>query len=145
MKNVFTAGGHDNLSTALVTAAVALVVVGVVVGFHLFMKDRSRAAGAVVVVAFAAAVVAFICSTDAVLVDRDARVDAFVSEVKTSYGLPLTHADGETAYRAYRAGDESFEVTVQGAEYVLGLKEKGDKLVLLVLGGEPASSASSAG
>lgn len=140
MKNVFTAGGHDNLSTALVTVAVALVVLGVVLGVHLFMKDRSRVAGAVVVVAFAAAVVAFICSTDAVLVDSDARVDAFVSEVKTTYGLPLTHADGEAAYRAYRSGDESFEVAVEGTEYVLSVKDKGDKLVLLVLGGEPTSS-----
>ncbi|MET0930065.1 MAG: hypothetical protein ABWX74_11125 [Aeromicrobium sp.] len=139
MKNVFTVGGHDNLSTALVTAAVALVVVGVVIAFHLFMKDRSRAAGAVVAVAFGAAVVAFVCSTDAVLVDSDARVDAFVSEVKTTYGLPLTHADGESAYRAYRAGEETFEVTVQGTEYVLGLADKGDDLVLLVLGGEPTS------
>jgi len=141
MNNAFTAGGHDNLSNALVTAAVALVVIGVALAVHLFVKDQQRAAGAVVTVAFAAAVVAFICSTDAVLVDSDARVDAFVDNVKTTYGLPLTHADGEAAYRAYRSGDENFKVTVQGTEYVLGLADKGDDLVLLVLGGEPSTSA----
>jgi len=141
MKNVFTTGGHDTLSTVLVSAAVALVVLGVLIGVHLFVKGSSRAAGAVVTVAFAAAVVAFVCSTDAVLVDSDARVDAFVKTVQTTYGLPLTHADGETAYRAYRAGDESFKVDVQGTEYVLGLTDKGDDLVLLVLGGEPSAAA----
>jgi ATP:corrinoid adenosyltransferase len=140
MKNVFTAGGHDNLSTALVGAAVALVVIGVVVAVHLFMKDRSRAAGAVLLVAFAAAVVSFACSTDAVLVDSDERVDAFVSSVKTTYGLPLTHQDGEKAYEAYRSGEGTFDVDVQGKEYVLRVADKGDDLVLLVLGGEPATS-----
>lgn len=139
MKNVFTAGGHDDLSTALVGVAVALVVIGVAAGLHLFMKDRTRAAGAVLVVAFAAAVVAFVCSTDAVLVDSDERVDAFVSNVKTTYGLPLTHEDGESAYHAYRSGEGTFDVTVQGAQYVLKVADKGDDLVLLVLGGEPNS------
>ena len=138
MKNVFAAGGHDNLSAVLVGLALALVVIGVATALHLFMKDHARAAGAVVVVAFAAAAIAFVCSTDAVLVDSDARVDAFVSAAKTTYGLPLTHADGEAAYRAYHSG-EPFDVTVQGSEYVLSVKEKGDKLVLLVLGGEPSS------
>jgi len=138
MKNVFAAGGHDGLSATLVGVALALLVIGVATALHLFMKDRARAAGAVVVVAFAAAAVAFVCSTDAVLVDSDARVDAFVSAAKTTYGLPLTHADGEAAYRAYHSG-ETFDVTVQGSEYVLSVKEKGDKLVLLVLGGEPSS------
>jgi hypothetical protein len=75
----------------------------------------------------------------AVLVDEDARVDAFVSAAKSAYGLPLTHADGERAYRAYRSGDDSFEVDIQGSEYLLGLREKGDDLVLLVLGGEPSA------
>lgn len=140
MKNVFTAGGHDDLSAALVGVAVALIVIGVATALHLFMKDRTRAAGVVLVVASAAAVAAFIGSTDAVLVDSDARVDAFVSNVKTTYGLPLTHADGESAYRAYRSGDESFQVNVQGAEYVLSVADKGDDLVLLVLGGEPSTS-----
>ncbi|AWB92283.1 hypothetical protein [Aeromicrobium chenweiae] len=139
MKNVFTAGGHDDLSTALVGVAVALVVIGVAAALHLFLKNRSRAAGGVLVVAFAAAVAAFVCSTDAVLVDSDERVDAFVSNVKTTYGLPLTHADGESAYHAYRSGDGTFEVNVQGAEYVLKVADKGDDLVLLVLGGEPNS------
>jgi hypothetical protein len=137
MNNVFTAGGHDDLAAVLVSVAVALFVVGVLGGVHLFMKGRPRAAGAVAGVAFAGAVVAFICSTDAVLVDSDARVDAFVREVQSTYGLPLTRADGEVAYRAYRSGDDSFKVDVQGTEYLLGLSEKGDDLVLLVLGGEP--------
>lgn len=140
MKNVFTAGGHDHLSGALVGLALALIVVGVVAAMHLFMTNRSRAAGAVVLVAFAAAAVSFVCSTDAVLVDSNQRVDAFVSEVKAKYGLPLTHADGETAYRAYRSDEDSFEVTVQGAQYVLRVADKGDDLVLLVLGGEPSGS-----
>lgn len=140
MKNVFIAGGHDNLSAALVTAAVALIVIGVVAGLYLFMRDRSRAAGAVVLVAFAAAVAAFVGSTDAVLVDSDERVDAFVSAVQTTYGLPLTHEDGESAYQAYRSGDGTFQVTVQGTVYALKVADKGDDLVLLVLGGEPSSS-----
>lgn len=139
MKNVFTAGGHNDLSAALVGVALALIVIGVLTALHLFMKDRSRAAGGVLVVAFAAAVGAFVCSTDAVLVDSDERVDAFVSTVKTTYGLPLTHDDGESAYRAYRSGEGTFEVNVQGAEYVLRVADKGDDLVLLVLGGEPTS------
>lgn len=137
MKNVFTTGGHDTLAAVLVGVALALLVVGVLAGVHLFVKGHSRVAGIAASVAFAGAVVAFVCSTDAVLVDSDARVDAFVREVQSTYGLPLTHEDGETAYRAYRSGDETFEVNVQGTEYVLGLKEKGDDLVLLVLGGEP--------
>jgi hypothetical protein len=141
MKNVFAAGGHDNLSAALVTVAVALVVLGVVLAVHLFMKDRARAAGAVLVVAFGAAVASFVCSTDAVLVDSDARVDAFVRTVQTTYGLPLTHADGESAYRAYRSGEGTFEVNVEGTEYLLSVTDKGDELALLVLGGEPASAA----
>ena len=140
MKNVFAAGGHDNLSAVLVGLALALVVIGVATALHLFMKDHARAAGAVVVVAFAAAAIAFVCSTDAVLVDADARVDAFVSAAKTTYGLPLTHADGEKAYRAYRSGDDSFEVNIQGTEYKLGLVDEGDNLKLLVLGGEPRTS-----
>lgn len=140
MKNVFTAGGHDNLSTALVTVAVALLVIGVLAGVHLFMKDHSRAAGLVASLAFAGAVVAFICSTDAVLVDSDARVDAFVSAAKSTYGLPLTHEDGERAYHAYRSGDDSFKVEVQGSQYLLGLSDKGDDLVLLILGAEPNAS-----
>lgn len=140
MKNVFTAGGHDDLSAALVGAALALIVIGVAAALHLFMKDRTRAAGGVLVIAFAAAVAAFVCSTDAVLVDSDERVDAFVSNVKTAYGLPLTHADGESAYRAYHSGDGTFQVNVQGAEYVLKVADKGDGLALLVLGGEPTSS-----
>jgi hypothetical protein len=139
MKNVFTAGGHDNLSTALVCVAVALLVVAVLAGLHLFMRGHARAAGLTASLLFAGAVVAFICSTDAVLVDEDARVDAFVSAAKSAYGLPLTHADGERAYRAYRSGDDSFEVDIQGSEYLLGLREKGDDLVLLVLGGEPSA------
>lgn len=140
MKNVFTAGGHDNLSTALVSLAVALVVVGVLVAVHLLVKGHSRAAGATASVAFAAAVAAFVCSTDAVLVDSDARVDAFVSAAQSAYGLPLTHADGERAYRAYRSGDNTFEVNVQGSEYRFGLSDEGDKLVLLILGAEPRTS-----
>lgn len=139
MKNVFTAGGHDDLSAALVGVALALVVIGVAAGLHLFMKDRTRAAGAVLVVAFAAAAAAFVCSTDAVLVDSDERVDAFVSAVKTTYGLPLTHEDGESAYRAYRSGEGTFEVTVDGAKHLLSVTDKGDDLVLLYLGGEPTS------
>jgi hypothetical protein len=140
MKNVFTTGGHDNLSTALVSVAVALVVLGVLAGVHLFMKGQSRAAGAAVALAFAGAVAAFVCSTDAVLVDSDARVDAFVSAAKSTYGLPLTHADGEKAYHAYRSGDDKFQVNVQGTEYLLGLSKKGDDLVLLLLGAEPRTS-----
>lgn len=139
MENVFTAGGHDDLSAALVGAALALIVIGVATALHLFRKDRSRAAGAVLAIAFAAAVAAFVCSTDAVLVDSDERVDAFVSNVKTTYGLPLTHEDGEAAYRAYRSGEGTFDVTVQGSQYVLRVADKGDDLVLLVLGGEPNS------
>ena len=139
MKNVFTTGGHDTLSTILVCVALALFVVGVLGGVHLFFTGNSRAAGAVAGVAIAGAVVAFVCSTDAVLVDSDARVDAFVSQVQSTYGLPLTHADGEVAYRAYKSGDDSFKVDVQGTEYLLGLSEKGDDLVLLVLGGEPSA------
>jgi hypothetical protein len=139
MKNVFTAGGHDDLSAALVGAALALIVIGVAIAMHLFRRDRSQAAGVVLLVAFAAAVVSFACSTDAVLVDSDERVDAFVSEVKTTYGLPLTHKDGESAYRAYRSGEGTFDVNVQGSEYVLRVADKGDDLVLLVLGGEPKS------
>jgi hypothetical protein len=139
MKNVFTAGGHEDLSAALVGVALALVVIGAAIAVHLFMKGRSRAAGAVLGVAFAGAVVAFACSTDAVLVDSDERVDAFVGAVQTTYGLPLTHEDGETAYRAYRSGDGTFEVDVKGTEYVLRVADKGDDLVLLVLGGEPTS------
>lgn len=140
MKNVFTSGGHDTLHTVLVSVAVALFVLGVLAGVHLFFTGRARVAGIVASVGIAAAVVAFICSTDAVLVDSDARVDAFVKEAQTSYGLPLTHADGERAYQAYRSGDDSFKVDVQGSEYVLGLTEKGDKLVLLILGAEPRTS-----
>jgi hypothetical protein len=140
MKNAFTTGGHDNLSTALICVAVALFVVGVLAGVHLFMKGNSRAAGLAASLAFAGAVVAFVCSTDAVLVDSDARVDAFVSEVQSTYGLPLTHADGEKAYRAYRSGDETFKVDIQGTEYLLGLSDEGNKLKLLVLGGEPRTS-----
>lgn len=140
MKNVFTAGGHDNLSTALVAVAVALLVIGVLAGVHLFMKDHSRAAGAVASLAFAGAVVAFICSTDAVLVDSDARVDAFVSAAQSTYGLTLTQEDGERAYNAYRSGEESFKVEVQGSQYLLGLSDKGDDLVLLILGAEPSGS-----
>ena len=140
MKNVFTEGGHDTLSTVLVAVAVALFVLGVLAGVHLFFTGKSRAAGAVVSLAVAGAVVSFICSTDAVLVDQDARVDAFVSEAQSAYGLPLTHADGEKAYQAYRSGDESFKVDVQGSEYVLGLEKKGDKLALLVLGSEARTS-----
>lgn len=136
MKNVFTTGGHDTLSTVLVTVAVAVFVVGVLLAVHLLVKGHSRAAGAVASLAVVGAVVSFICSTDAVLVDSDARVDAFVKEAQSVYGLPLTHADGEKAYRTYRSGDESFKVDVQGSEYVLGLEQKGDKLVLLVLGSE---------
>ncbi|MCD9197949.1 hypothetical protein [Aeromicrobium wangtongii] len=139
MENVFTAGGHDDLSAALVGVALALIVIGVATALYLFNQGKSRAAGAVVAVAFAAAVASFICSTDAVLVDSDERVDAFVTEVNNTYGLPLTHADGEAAYRAYRSGDGTFEVDVQGTEYVLKVKDKGDKLVLLVLGGEPTN------
>jgi hypothetical protein len=139
MKNVFTTGGHEDLSAALVGVALALIVIGVLAALHLFMKDRSRAAGVVLVVAFAAAVAAFVGSTDAVLVDSDERVDAFVSEVKTTYGLPLTHADGESAYRAYRSGEGTFEVNVKDSVYVLSVADKGDDLVLLVLGGEPSS------
>ena len=140
MTNVFTTGGHDDLATVLVTAAVALLVLGVLGGVHLYVKNQARAAAAVLTVGCAGAVVAFICSTDAVLVDSDQRVDAFVSEVKTTYGLPLTHADGETAYRAYRAGEEAFDVTVEGRTYVLRVKDKGDDdLALLVLGGEPTA------
>ena len=140
MKNVFAAGGHDNLSAVLVGLALALVVIGVATALHLFMKDHARAAGAVVVVAFAAAAIAFVCSTDAVLVDADARVDAFVSAAKSAYGVPLTHADGEKAYRAYRSGDDKFEADIQGSEYLFGLSKKGDKLVLLILGAEPRTS-----
>jgi hypothetical protein len=140
MKNVFTEGGHDNLHATLVGVAVALLVVGVLAGVHLYMKGSSRAAGIAASLAFAGAVAAFVCSTDAVLVDSDARVDAFVSAAKSSYGLPLTHEDGERAYNAYRSGDDKFEVNVQGSEYVLGLKEKGDNLVLLILGAEPRTS-----
>lgn len=142
MKNVFTIGGNDTLSAVLVGVALALIAIGVVSAVHLFMKDRTRAAGGVLVVSFAAAVVAFIGSTDAVLVDSDERVDAFVSSVKTTYGLPLTHADGEAAYRAYRSGDGTFQVNVQGTEYVLKVTDKGDDLALLVLGGEPPSQPS---
>ncbi len=137
MKNVFTAGGHDNLSTALVTVAVALLVVGVLGAVHLLVKGHARAAGAVVSVALAGAVVAFICSTDAVLVDSDARVDAFISAAQSTYGLPLTQEDGERAYQAYRSGEDSFKVEVQGTQYLLGLSDKGDDLVLLILGAEP--------
>ena len=140
MKNVFTAGGHDNLHTALVGLAVALFVIGVLAGLHLFMKDHARAAGLTASLAIAGAVIAFVCSTDAVLVDSDARVDAFVAAAQSSYGLPLTHADGEKAYRAYRSGDDSFEVNIQGSEYKLGLVDEGDDLKLLVLGGEPRTS-----
>lgn len=139
MENVFTAGGNDNLSAALVGVALALVVVGVAVALQLFMKGRSRGAGGVLAVAFAAAVAAFVCSTDAVLVDSDQRVDAFVSAVESTYGLPLTQGDGESAYRAYRSGEGTFEVAIQGAAYVLRVADKGDGLALLVLGGEPAS------
>lgn len=138
MKNVFTAGGHDTLSAVLMGVALALIVIGVVSAVHLFMKERTRAAGGVLAAAFAAAVVAFVGSTDAVLADSDERVDAFVSAVKTTYGLPLTHADGEAAYRAYRSGDGTFQVNIQGAEYVLKVTDKGDGLALLVLGGEPS-------
>ncbi|MRJ77527.1 hypothetical protein GEV29_13355 [Aeromicrobium sp. SMF47] len=137
MENVFTAGGHEDLSAVLVGAALALIVIGVAAALHLFRKGQSRAAGAVLAVAFAAAVVSFVCSTDTVLVDSDKRVDAFVTEARDTYGLPLTHKDGEAAYRAYRSGDGTFEVNVQGTEYALKVKEKGDKLVLLVLGAEP--------
>ena len=140
MKNVFTTGGHDTLSTVLVCVAVALFVLGVLAGVHLFFTGKSRAAGIAASLGIAGAVVAFICSTDAVLVDQDARVDAFVKEAQSSYGLPLTHADGEKAYQAYRSGDESFKVDVQGSEYVLGLEKKGDKLALLVLGSEARTS-----
>lgn len=140
MNNVFTAGGHDTLSAVLVSLAVALFVLGVLAAVHLFVTGRSRAAGATVSLAFVGAVAAFVCSTDAVLVDSDARVDAFVDAVQSTYGLPLTQADGEVAYRAYRSGDDTFEVNVEGTEYVLGLKDKGDDLVLLVLGGEPRTS-----
>ena len=140
MKNVFTEGGHDNLHAVLVGLALALFVVGVLGGFHLFMKGNSRAAGAVASLAIAGAVVSFICSTDAVLVDSDARVDAFVSAAKSSYGVPLTHADGEKAYRAYRSGDDKFEANIQGSEYLFGLSKKGDDLVLLILGAEPRTS-----
>jgi ATP:corrinoid adenosyltransferase len=139
MKNVFTAGGHEDLSTALVGVAVALLVLGVAAAVHLFVKGSSKAAGGVLAIAFAAAVAAFVCSTDAVLVDSDERVDNFVSAAKTTYGLPLTHEDGEAAYRAYRSGEGTFEVNVQGSEYVLKVADKGDDLVLLVLGGEPSS------
>jgi hypothetical protein len=139
MENVFTAGGREDLSAALIGAALALLVVGVAIALHLFMKNRSRAAGAVLGVSFVAAVAAFVCSTDAVLVDSDERVDAFVSAVQTTYGLPLTHADGEAAYSAYRSGEGTFKVNVQGSSYVLSVADKGDDLVLLVLGGEPNS------
>lgn len=139
MKNVFTAGGNDNLSAALVGIALVLIVIGVASALHLFMKDRTRAAGGVLVVAFAAAVIAFVGSTDAVLVDSNERVDAFVSAAKATYGLPLTHADGEAAYRAYRSGDGTFQVSVQGVEYVLKVADKGDGLAVLVLGGEPSN------
>jgi uncharacterized membrane protein len=61
MKNVFTEGGHDNLHAVLVGLALALFVVGVLGGFHLFMKGNSRAAGAVASLAIAGAVVSFIC------------------------------------------------------------------------------------
>lgn len=140
MSNAFTAGGHDTLSAALVGLALALLVIGVLVGMHLFVKGRSKAAGLVASLAFAGAVVAFVGSTDAVLVDSDARVDAFVSDVQKTYGLPLTQEDGETAYRAYRSGDESFKVDIEGTEYLLGLSDEGDELKLLVLGGEPRTS-----
>jgi hypothetical protein len=140
MKNVFTEGGHDNLHAALVGAAMALLVLGVLAGLHLFMKGHARTAGLVASVAFAGAVVSFIFSTDAVLVDSDARVDAFVSAAKSSYGVPLTHADGENAYRAYRSGDDKFEANIQGSEYLFGLSKKGDDLVLLILGAEPRTS-----
>ena len=140
MKNVFTEGGHDNLHAALGGVAMALLVVGVLAGLHLFMKGNPRVAGIVASVAFAGAVVAFVCSTDAVLVDSDARVDAFVSAAKSSYGVPLTHADGEKAYRAYRSGDDKFEADIQGSEYLFGLTKKGDNLVLLILGAEPRTS-----
>lgn len=140
MKNAFTAGGHDDLSAALVGLALALFIVGVLAGVHLFVKGNSRLAGLVASVAIAGAVVAFVGSTDAVLVDSDARVDAFVSDVQKTYGLPLTHEDGETAYRAYRSGDETFKVDIEGAEYLLGLSDDGDDLKLLVLGGEPRTS-----
>jgi hypothetical protein len=139
MKNVFITGGNADLSAALVTAALALVVIGIVAGLYLFTRDRSRAAGAVFLVAFAAAVAAFVGSTDAVLVDSDERVDAFVSEVQSTYNLPLTHADGERAYDAYRSGDGTFQVNVEGSVYALKVTDKGDDLVLLVLGGEPTS------
>lgn len=139
MENVFTAGGHDDLSAALVGLALALLAIGVVVAVHLFMKDRARAAGAALVIGFGAAVLAFVFSTDAVLVDSDQRVDAFVSSVKTTYGLPLTHEDGVSAYRAYRSGDGTFTVTVEGSKYLLKVADKGDGLALLVLGGEPAN------
>jgi hypothetical protein len=140
MENVFTTGGHDDLSTALVGVAVAAIVIGAAAAIHLFVKGSARAAGAVLTVAFAAAVVSFACSTDAVLVDSDERVGAFVSTVKSTYGLPLTHEDGESAYQAYRSGDGTFQVDVQGTEYVLRVADKGDdELALLVLGGEPTS------
>lgn len=140
MKNVFTEGGHPDLSAALVSLAVALFVIGVLGGLHLLVKGHSRAAGAVASVAIVGAVVSFVCSTDAVLVDSDARVDAFVAAAQSTYGLPLTHADGEKAYRAYRSGDDSFKVDLQGTEYLLGLSVEGDDLKVLVLGGEPRTS-----
>ena len=140
MKNVFTTGGHDTLSTVLVCVAVALFVIGVLGGVHLFFTGKSRAAGIAASLGIAGAVVAFICSTDAVLVDQDARVDAFVSEAQSTYGLPLTQEDGERAYQAYRSGDDSFKVEVQGTQYLLGLSDKGDDLVLLILGAEPRTS-----
>jgi hypothetical protein len=139
MENVFTAGGNDNLSAALVGVAVALVAVGVLAAFALFLQDKARAAGAVLVAAFGAAVVSFVCSTDAVLVDADERVENFVTVVQETYGLPLTKDDGKAAYDAYRHGDGTFAVNIEGKLHRLSITDKGKDLALLYLGGEPGN------
>lgn len=139
MENVFTAGGNDTLSAVLVGVAVALVVVGVLAAFQLFLNDKSRVAGAVLVAAFGAAAVSFIGSTDAVLVDPDERIENFVTTVQETYGLPLTKDDGKAAYDAYRSGDGSFQVTIEGKLHRLSIADKGEGLALLYLGGEPGN------